>query len=63
MRASLLNRGIGLKHMAHGFPVSGCVVSKEDHGVVMNCGLSGVSFFLPHTAIPQALGELPIGNI
>ena len=32
MRASLVNRGLSMKHVSVGFPVYGCVASKEDHG-------------------------------
>jgi len=32
MRASLINRGLAMKHVSVGFPLYGCVASKEDHG-------------------------------
>ena len=47
MRSSLINRGLALKHLMVGFPISGCVTSKEDHGYIVSAGVSGVTFFLP----------------
>jgi hypothetical protein len=35
MRASLVNRGLSMKHLSVGFPLYGSVVSKEDHGYAM----------------------------
>lgn len=35
MRGSLINRGLSMKHVSVGFPLYGCVVSKEDHGYVI----------------------------
>ncbi len=32
MRSSLVNKGLAMKHFSVGFPISGCVSSKEDHG-------------------------------
>jgi hypothetical protein len=32
LRASLINRGLAMKHVSVGFPLYGSVVSKEDHG-------------------------------
>jgi hypothetical protein len=32
MRGALINRGLSMKHVTAGFPVYGCVVSREDHG-------------------------------
>jgi ribosomal protein S1 len=32
MRSSLVNKGLAMKHFSIGFPISGCVASKEDHG-------------------------------
>ena len=34
MRQSLLHRGLAFKHFLPGFPIQGCVASKEDHGYV-----------------------------
>ena len=31
-RSSLINHSITMKQLATGFPISGCIVSKEDHG-------------------------------
>jgi rRNA biogenesis protein RRP5 len=62
MRSSLVNRGIALKHLMPGFPISGCVTSKEDHGFIVSAGVSGVTFFLPFSGVPQNLGELVIGK-
>ena len=47
LRASLINKGLALKHLSEGFPVYGCVVSQEDTGYVIEAGVSGVNFFLP----------------
>ena len=55
MRSSLVNRGLAMKHMSPGFPISGCISSKEDHGYVVSGGVSGVSFFLPFKSVPLAL--------
>lgn len=55
MRSALVNRGLALKHLLPGFPISGCVSSKEDHGYVISGGVSGVTFFLPFKAVPAAL--------
>jgi hypothetical protein len=35
MRQSLLHRGLAFKHFLPGFPIQGCVSSKEDHGLVL----------------------------
>jgi hypothetical protein len=32
MRASLINRGLSMKHISAGFPLYGCIQSKEDNG-------------------------------
>jgi hypothetical protein len=32
LRTSLVNRGLSFKHLSSGFPLTACVVSKEDHG-------------------------------
>jgi hypothetical protein len=32
LRASLINRGISMKHISAGFPLYGCIQSKEDNG-------------------------------
>lgn len=55
MRSSLVNRGLAIKHLIPGFPISGCIVSKEDHGYVLSAGMSGVTFFLPFKAAPLSL--------
>lgn len=55
MRSSLVNRGLAIKHMIPGFPISGCISSKEDHGYVVSAGVSAVTFFLPFKAVPLAL--------
>ena len=55
MRSSLVNRGLAIKHMIPGFPISGCISSKEDHGYVVSAGVNAVTFFLPFKAVPQAL--------
>lgn len=52
MRSSLVNRGLAIKHLIPGFPISGCIVSKEDHGYVLSAGMSGVTFFLPFKTAP-----------
>ena len=55
MRSSLVNRGLAMKHLSPGFPLSGCISSKEDHGYIISCGVSAVNFFLPFKAVPLAL--------
>lgn len=50
LRSSLVNRGLALKHLTQGLPLSGCISSIEDHGYVVSAGVSGCSFFLPFTA-------------
>lgn len=52
---SLINRGLALKHLIPGFPVYGCVASKEDHGYIIATGISGVTCFLPSKAIPNSM--------
>lgn len=32
MRASMINRGISMKNVSAGFPLYGCIASKEDNG-------------------------------
>ena len=55
MRSSLVNRGLAMKHMLPGFPISGCISSKEDHGYIVAAGVSAVTFFLPFKSVPLAL--------
>ena len=55
MRSSLVNRGLAMKHMTPGFPISGCISSKEDHGYIVTAGVSDITFFLPFKAVPLAL--------
>ena len=62
MRSSLINRGLAAKNITVGLPVSGCVISKEDHGYLVSAGISGTHFFLPNKAIPKAKGELTVGQ-
>jgi len=61
MRSSYVNRSLQSKYLDPGFPVSGCVVSREDHGYIISAGISGVNLFLPTKLVPAALGELAIG--
>jgi rRNA biogenesis protein RRP5 len=61
LRGSLVNRGLALKHLLPGFPVYGCVASKEDHGYIIATGISGVTFFLPSKAIPVSK-EVKLGQ-
>lgn len=35
MRSSLVNKGLAMKHFIPGFPITGCIASKEDHGYVV----------------------------
>jgi rRNA biogenesis protein RRP5 len=63
MRASLVQRGLTLHHLLPGFPLLGCISSREDHGYVVSAGISGVNFFLPFKALPSANNDqLTIGN-
>ena len=36
LRSSLVNRGLALKHLTQGLPLSGCISSIEDHGYVVS---------------------------
>jgi len=62
LRSSYINKGLAFKHLVPGFPVSGCIVSKEDHGYIVSAGVNQVNFFLPLKGIPQSLGELVVGK-
>lgn len=62
LRSSYINKSIQLKHLMPDFPISGCIVSKEDHGYVVSAGIGGVNFFLPSKNIPAAIGEIVIGR-
>lgn len=62
MRSSLINRGLAAKNITVGLPMSGCVISKEDHRYLVSAGISGTHFFLPNKAIPKAKGELTVVN-
>eukprot|EP01034_Spumella_vulgaris_P028039 gene28039-34832_t len=53
MRSSLVNKGLAMKHFSIGFPISGCVASKEDHGYIVSTGVSGVNAFLPEKNISK----------
>lgn len=55
MRSSLVNRGIAFKHFLPGFPISGCIASKEDHGYVVSAGIGGSTLFLPFKGISADL--------
>lgn len=62
LRASHINKSLSFKHLMPGFALSGALVSKEDHGWVVSAGIRGVSFFLPSSSVPAAVGELVIGE-
>ena len=62
MRSSHINRGLAAKNITVGLPMSGCVISKEDHRYLVSAGISGTHFFLPNKAIPKAKGELTVGQ-
>lgn len=53
-----------MQHLMPGFPMLGCVASKEDHGYLISTGMSGVIFFLPFKAVPEVLGgrDIPVGR-
>ena len=57
LRSSLVHRGLALKHLAPGFPLFGCVASKEDRGYVVSAGVGGCTFFLPFERMGQADGK------
>jgi rRNA biogenesis protein RRP5 len=63
MRSGLVNRGLAMKHMMPGFPISGCISSKEDHGYIVSAGVSATTFFLPFKAVPAALSLIPASNV
>ena len=58
----LINRGLAAKNITVGLPMSGCVISKEDHRYLVSAGISGTHFFLSNKAIPKAKGELTVGQ-
>lgn len=60
MKCSLVNKGVALKHLHQGFPISAGVVSKEDHGYIMNAGINGVNFFLATRDAGKY--DLPLGK-
>ncbi|CAM9169417.1 unnamed protein product [Ectocarpus fasciculatus] len=64
MRASLVHRSLTLQHLLPGFPVTGCVASREDHGYLVSAGMNGVIFFLPYKAVPDSIGgrNIPVGK-
>ena len=62
LRASLVNKGLAFKHLSEGFPLYGCVVSKEDHGYIISSGYSAINVFLPSKSVPQTAGELVVGS-
>eukprot|EP01036_Dinobryon_divergens_P026442 gene26442-35097_t len=62
MRQSLLHRGLAFKHFLPGFPIQGCVSSKEDHGYLISVGVNGTNCFLPVNSVPSTFGELTIGR-
>eukprot|EP01035_Chromulina_nebulosa_P023869 gene23869-30973_t len=62
MRQSLLHRGLAFKHFLPGFPIQGCVSSKEDHGYLISVGVNGTNCFLPVNSVPSTFGELTIGE-
>ncbi len=63
MRASLLHRGLTIHHLVDGFPLTGSVSSREDHGYIISAGISGLNCFLPFKAVPESVGvDLPIGE-
>jgi len=61
LRGSLINRGLALKHFIPGFPLYGCIASKEDHGYIISTGISGITCFLPSKAIPASI-KVSIGQ-
>ena len=61
LRSSYINKHLSFKHLNVDFPVSGCVVSKEDHGYVVATGMASTHFFLPSKNVPAALGDIAIG--
>jgi rRNA biogenesis protein RRP5 len=47
MRSSLFNRHISFKHLTIDFPLYGCISSIEDHGYVVQVGITACTAFLP----------------
>ena len=62
LRSSLVHRGLALKHLGPGFPLSCCIASKEDRGYVVSAGVSSCAFFLPFERMGQADGEADGGD-
>jgi ribosomal protein S1 len=55
-RASVVNRGLALKHLVKGFRLYGTVKSIEDRGFLINAGVQDVNCFLPISSkFPQNL--------
>ena len=62
-RASLINRGLALKHLQVGMSLGCSVESREDHGYIMSAGLSNTHFFLPEAeAMKYQTSSLTIGK-
>ena len=36
-----------MKNVSAGFTLSGCILSKEDHGYIVSAGIPNYSFFVP----------------
>jgi rRNA biogenesis protein RRP5 len=59
---SLVNDGLQLEHLSQvGSVVWGCVVSKEDHGFVIDIGVAGVHAFLPFKNVASGAESLRPG--
>ena len=62
LRASLVNKGLAFKHLSEGFPLYGCITSREDHGYIISSGYSAINIFLPSKSVPQASNDLVVGS-
>lgn len=62
IRPAYVNRGLTSAHMTPGFPISGTVSSVEDRMFVVSAGISGYTFILPFSAVPNSMSPLRLGQ-
>nr|XP_020498454.1 LOW QUALITY PROTEIN: protein RRP5 homolog [Labrus bergylta] len=61
----LVNKALTSSSLKAGMVLSGCVESVEDHGYIVDIGISGTKAFLPKTTVKDVLdnsGELRVGQ-
>ncbi len=62
MRLSLIHRGMAMKHLMNGIPITASILSIEDDGYMMSTGIPDVTFFLKSKHVPQSLGKMVVGR-